>query len=433
MAPTVTTSFARTRTIHGRSDPDTPGVAHLLVEGDNLDVLPLIAQDIGLVDALYLDPPYNTRKTEWMYDDARDDWTAFMRERLLMLRGMLAETGVVAASIGHQRVHHLALLLAETFPRHRVHTITVEVSGGTTSGGVKHLAEYLLLVLPEGFSPHSLEWVKASTEARQPWEGLTLSTAPKGRWPHQVYPVIVDDTTRKVIEVGPSLQGMLDAGDTFDPYAFPFTQSRTSRRGTTVLWPVTRHGKECSWRLARDAFVTAVERGHVKVDPTHMPGNPNPFSVKYLPAGVVKRIEQGAIAVLGRDDNGALILRTTTPAATAVPTMWARKEHHTAKGTARLTELIGPHRFPYPKPVDLVVDVLTVVTGNRPDAVILDPFAGSGTTLDAALTLNARDGGSRRVILITNDEGGVFDAVTEPRTRALLAQHPGTVTVTRTT
>jgi adenine-specific DNA-methyltransferase len=425
LAPATEPVLMPAGTIHGAQVKN--GTRHLLVKGDNLTALPLLAPQLGHADLVYLDPPYNTGKNEWMYGDDHDDWMAFMRDRLVAVRGLLAVDGVIAASIGYQRVHHLALLLAEIFPERRVHTITVEVSGGTVSGGVKQVAEYLLLALPDRFQPFGLPWAQSSTEARQPWEGLTLSTAPKGRWPHQVYPVIVDDATRRVISVGPSLQDMLDAGDHFDPRSFPLTQALRSGQGTTVLWPVTRHGKECSWRLSRDAFVAALDRGHVKVDPTRMPGNSNPFSVKYLPAGAVSRIAAGAIDVLGKDRNGALILRSTRPAATAIPTMWARKEHHTAKGTARLTELIGQHQFPYPKPVALITDLLTALAG--PDAVILDPFAGSGTTFEAVIDLNAADGGTRRAVLITSDEGGVFTTVTRPRVQAVLRGRAGTVDV----
>lgn len=411
----------------GVRDGLTP--SHLVVEGDSAIALPLIAAEVGAVDVVYLDPPYNTGKTEWMYGDAHDDWMGFMRERLLLVRGMLADGGAVAASIGYQRVHHLALLMAETFPRHRVHTITVEVSGGKPAGGVKQVAEYLLLALPDGFEPHPLPW--AAGEARQPWEGLTLSTAPKGRWPHQVYPIIVEDVTRRIIDVGPSLQDRLDAGDRFDPTEYPFTQSQARGEGTTVLWPVSSRGKECSWRLARDAFVAAVERGHVKVDDTRMPGNPNPFSVKYLPAGAAARVDSGEIEVLGREDSGALILRSAAPRGADIPTMWARKEHHTAKGTSRLTELMGAHQFPYPKPVALVQDILTALAGGRRDAVILDPFAGSGTTLEAVAALNAADGGRRRAILVTNDEGDVYARVTVPRVEAVATAFPVQVELAR--
>ncbi|WP_433673797.1 DNA methyltransferase [Microbacterium gorillae] len=398
-------------------------VVHLLIEGDNSVALPLVAADVGRADIVYLDPPYDTGKTDWMYGDARGDWVDFMRARLLLVSSMLAEGGVVAASIGYQRVHHLALLMAEVFPQHQVHTITVEVSGGKPGGGVKRVEEYLLLALPDGFTPHPMPWVQAGSEARQPWEGLTLSTAAKGRWPNQVYPIIVDRSTRRVVDVGASLQDLLDAGEEFDPYTYPLTQDDVREEETVALWPVTRHGKECSWRLSRAAFVAALGRGHVKVDPTHMPGNPNPFSVKYLPAGAAKRIDAGEIEVLGFDANGALILRSAVPVSAEIPTIWSRKEHHTAKGTARLTALIGRHHFPYPKPVPLIRDILTALAGDRPRAVILDPFAGSGTTLEAVAELNATDGGERRAILITNDEGGVHELVTLPRVRAVAAEH----------
>ena len=102
-----------------------------------------------------------------------------------------------------------------------------------------------------------------------------------------------------------------------------------------------------------------------------------------------------------------------------MPTIWTRSEHHTSKGTARLRELIGPNRFPYPKSPALVADILRVACGGKRDAVILDPFAGSGTTLDALVTLNGEDGGRRRGVLVTNDEGGIYEEILLPRAAAL--------------
>ncbi len=394
---------------------------HTLICGENLEVLPRIAGELPPVDVIYLDPPYNTGKREWMYDDDRDDWGEFMRERLIFLRGMLADDGVVAASIGAQQVHELANLIQRTFTRHRVHMVTVEVSGGKSAGGVRQVAEYLLLALPAGFRPAPLPWALAQSEPRQPWEGLALSTAPKGRWPNQVYPVYVDRKTRAVVGVGDSLQDLLDRGELEDATVYRFSET-TAPAGSAAVWPITRHGRECSWRLSRDAILAAIERGHIKADPTRMPGNPNQFSVKYLPAGATKRVESGEIDVLGRDDAGALILRSHRPTSADIPTIWARKEHHTARGTARLRELIGENTFPYPKSVALIRDILLAVSGNKPDAVVLDPFAGAATTFDAVCELNAADNGGRRAVLVTNDDGGIFKRVAVPRVRAVAAE-----------
>lgn len=399
--------------VHGRTvrvgDAAHP---HVLIEGDSLSVLPKIADEVGPVDVVYLDPPYNTGKEGWLYEDGHDDWVSFIREALVAVRGALAPGGVVAASIGHQRVHHLALLLAEVFPSHRIHTITVEVSGGKSGRGIRQVAEYVLLAVPAGFRPGVLPWAGEKREARQPWEGLTLSTAPAGRWPNQVYPIIVDRGARRIVRIGASMQ---DDGDGL------FSQDVvTPADGDSVaLWPVTRHGVRCSWRLARGTAVAAAERGHLRIDPTRMPGNPNPFSAKYLPAGVAARLEAGELDVIGRDDNGVLVFAPAAPASTDVPTIWRRSEHHTANGTARLRELIGPNRFPYPKSPALVADILRVASGGKRDAVILDPFAGSGTTLDAVAALNRSDGGERRCVLVTNDEGGTYEEILLPRAVAL--------------
>lgn len=390
--------------------------SHVVVCGDNADVIPRLAAGPvlrGGADAVYLDPPYNTGSTGWLYDDDRVDWGQFIRTRLLMVRGILTAGGCVAVSIGADEVFRMGRMLQEVFPDRRVTLVTVEVSGGTTSNGVRQTCEYLLLVLPDGFTPGRASFV--SGVPRQPWEGATLSTCPPGRYPNQVYPVFVDPGTRRILGVGES--GMSGAFDP-EPGGVP--------AGADVVWPVTSRGKKCSWRLTRDRFAERIGLGWVKADSVRMPGNPNLHSVKYLPAGVLKRLAQGQLVADGREPGGALKFRTQAPSGASIPTVWSSKEHHTAKGTGRLHELIGPNDFPYPKPVGLLADIVRVLTAGKPDAVIVDAFAGSGTMFEAVQVVNDEDGGDRRSVLVTTNEGGVFEDVLTPRISAV-ANDPSSV------
>lgn len=397
------------------SDVADADFSHLAVCGDNADAIPRLAAGPVLregADVVYLDPPYNTGNS-WLYQDDRQDWEQFIRTRLLLVRGILSPSGCVAVSIGAGEVFRMGKLLQDVFPDRNVAMVTVEVSGGTTRKGIRQIAEYLLLVLPDGFTPGRASFVEG--ESRQPWEGATLSTCEPGRYPNQVYPVFVDPATRRIIGVGAA--GMEGA---FDP------APEDAPAGSDVVWPVTSRGKRCSWRLTRDRFAERIEPGWVKADPVHMPGNPNLHSVKYLPAGVLKRLAQGQLVADGREPGGALKFRTQAPSGASIPTVWSSKEHHTAKGTGRLHELIGPNDFPYPKPVGLLADIVRVLTAGKPDAVIVDAFAGSGTMFEAVQVVNDEDGGDRRSVLVTTNEGGVFEDVLTPRISAV-ANDPSSV------
>lgn len=87
------------------------------------------------------------------------------------------------------------------------------------------------------------------------------------------------------------------------------------------------------------------------------------------------------------------------------PTQWKIASHNASEnGTALLTSVIGEKRFPFPKSVYAVQDCLRFFNANKPNSIIVDFFAGSGTTLHAVNLLNAEDGGNRRCIMVTNNE-----------------------------
>jgi len=96
-----------------------------------------------------------------------------------------------------------------------------------------------------------------------------------------------------------------------------------------------------------------------------------------------------------------------------------RPEYSSTNGTNTLKKVLGDRVFPNPKPVDLIMDLIRVACPSK-SGVILDFFAGSGTTLHAVAELNALDGGSRRCILVTNNENEICREVTHPRIKAVL-------------
>jgi len=153
------------------------------------------------------------------------------------------------------------------------------------------------------------------------------------------------------------------------------------------------------------------DKGYIKVSPNRRLGERNLFSVQYLPAGVIKKVESGEIPTLGREvDLPTLSLGENTTAGAAIPSIWNESSHRTSAGNEHLKAVLGDKRFPYPKPVPLVSDIVRGFAQAGERAVVLDFFAGSGTTVEAVMTANSSDGGRRQAILVTNNEVSADDS-----------------------
>jgi adenine-specific DNA-methyltransferase len=169
------------------------------------------------------------------------------------------------------------------------------------------------------------------------------------------------------------------------------------------------------------------------------------WSIHYVPGATIGLIERGIVEISGRDDNGVAQLSYAGARPVVVKTVWSRQRHVAGiYGSSVLTAFLGDRGlFQFPKSLYAMRDLLDALLHDKPDAVIVDPFAGSGTTLHATLMLNAADEGRRQCFLITNNEvadeaarrlnreglfrgdrdfeaQGIFEAVTVPRVRAAI-------------
>lgn len=404
--------------------------AHLLVERDNIDALPALAGELAdQVDLAYLDPPYgradptrNSSRHVVAYTDHRrgEAWTAWLRPRLAALTPALAPRGVVAASVDHHHLHALAALMQEVWPDCELVTITIAhaVPRPADALGVRHDASYVLLSVPPEVRLRS-PGHRHGARPRSAWSPLLLTGHTAARYPRQTYPIWVDRETLRIVGAGQSVHQLREAGLIDDPATFDYTDIEPAPEGCVSIWPLTRHGRRGVWRLTRTSCDEAVAGGWVSAVRSHMPGAQHGVGIRALPRGVRARIEVGEIEAHGRDPvTGALIVGDVTSAGDGTPTVWSGGHLENRAGTERLHELIGDgHGFGFPKPVGLLIDVLRA-TGSRRDAIVLDPFAGSGTTADAVMQLNAVDGGLRRAVLIQSSEAGIFDRVTVPRVMA---------------
>ena len=141
--------------------------------------------------------------------------------------------------------------------------------------------------------------------------------------------------------------------------------------------------------------------------------------MQYLPEGVIRKIEAGVLEIIGREDNlPTLKLGKNETVGSEIPTIWTEKDFFTTKGSTYVRNLFGDKRFPYPKPLEFIVELLRATTTDN--SLIVDFFAGSGTTGEAAMLLNRETDGSRRFILCTNNENGICRDVTYERIRRVI-------------
>lgn len=407
----------------------TSNAPHLLAVGENLVALDSLVEELrGQVDVVYIDPPYDhgdggRRGSQrlFAYADRRaEGWAEFIRRRLELSRPLLAPHAPYAVSIGHRRVHELARIMAEVFLGYEIVMITVDLRRAPVDRlGVQRTADYVLIAVPPEVRLGAPGMTKG--ESRNGWNGFALSGFGEQDYPNQVYPIFVDPTDGRILGAGVSVkQASLGAPANFFP------------AGSVAIMPITRDGKRAVWRNARESFDQLHAAGMVRAQRPHMPGNVQSFTIQYVAAGTRRRIASGEIPVDGRDGRGTIIMGRVEPEGRGVPAIWSGAGYETRAGSERLEHLIGPdHGFAYPKPLQLIEDIVRACTGGRRDAIILDFFAGSATTLDAVAHLNAQDGGSRRAILVQLDEGDIVDRVTIPRANAALAEHGGRLEVRR--
>ncbi len=394
---------------------------HTLIEADNYHALQLLEYLYPKnVDCIYIDPPYNTGTDDWKYNDAFVDssdhwshskWLSMMKKRLQLAGKILSDQGALIISIGYQEVHRLVLLCEELFPGKQVVAVTVQTSGGKPSGGFNYLQEYLVFVVPVDFKATSIQF--AGGKSRTPFEGLTLATFDQTQRPNQTYPIFVDRDTMCIVGCGKSLTERVDNGiysGELDGFQYDYDEAPD---GCAAVWPVTSKGDKCVWRLVSDRLMGDWEKGYIKVSVNKSKKNPNEYSIQYLPDGVIKKIKSGKLEVLGTEENKpTLIFGENTTVGLDVPTIWNEKSFYTSKGTSQIDDVFGEKAFPYPKPIDLIAEVIKIAT--KEDSVVLDFFAGSGTTLNAVNLLNEQDGYNRRCIIVTNNE------LSKKQTKALL-------------
>jgi adenine-specific DNA-methyltransferase len=424
---------------------------HAIISGENFHALQLLIYLYERqVDCIYIDPPYNSGARDWKYNnryvDENDDWRhskwlSFMQKRLALAKRLLKPDGVLVVMIDKNEHHHLGVLLEQEFKEYDTTSVCiVHNSTGVQGDNFSYTNEFAIFVTPRNEKvitrvPLTEDSVKVTGTLAFPGgligEEIALQLKSNGMTGaghvsrHGKFSIgLAANKDVAFRDWGPQDSKREDAANCFYPIfvkddrVIGFGEDRTSDStfhpphhteradGTIEVWPIDTNGIERKWRYARQS-VEAI-RDNLKV--------------KWS-----KQIPQ------------IIRSRTSEPH----KTVWYGPRYDAKYYGTQLVKKLTGSEFPFPKSVLAVRDTLYACVADKPNALILDFFAGSGTTFHATCMLNEELGGARRCILVTNNEvgekqakalrkegiypgdrayeaQGIFEDVTVPRCKAVV-------------
>lgn len=394
---------------------------NLIIEGDNFDALRLLqATHTGKIRVIYIDPPYNTGNKDWVYNDhyvgANDrwrhsQWLEFLYRRLSLARDLLTPDGVILVSINDENRARLELLMDEVMPGRRLGSITWRTRQGSNADQQCFLSvdhEHVLVYGNPGFAFNGFAksyemYGNPDSDPRGDWRlgDITLGFSYKDR-PNLYYPLIDPKTgiaypanpdsvwrfaTEIRVKEGQNLQAKtMEEFIALGQIIFPADPR-------TETWPTL------------DALLAAIDAGDVPKS------GKTPLLRRDLPN---LEFWVGRPVGFGRPQfkryKADLRNQTQPLSSWVVPTFEAGDYEAEGsfvsatnqEGARVVAEIFGDRAFNYAKPLSLIKNLLQQAT--RPGDIVLDFFAGSGTTGHAVLELNAEDGGERRFILCSSTE-----------------------------
>lgn len=396
---------------------------NFIIEGDNLQALYLLEKTHrGKVDCIYIDPPYNSGATDWKYNNDYVDnsdayrhskWLSMMKTRLLIAKCLLnPESSVLIVTIDEKEYLHLGCLLEELFPEARIQMVSSVVNPkGSARDGFSRCDEYLFFVMIGECIPMRLpltnEWaasavVSATISAEKIFDQEKLvepgwtSMMRRGTGslrtevPTLYYPIYVNPITKKIDRIGTMIPMGQDRAEDYD--------------GLVQVLPYRTNGEQGRWQVGPLELQSRIKQGRIRLGRETSYG----YVINYLPDGQYNEILNGVYEIQGYADDGSIIAYKANSNAEKLrmpPTQWKIASHNASEnGTAIINSILGMKKFSFPKSLYAVRDTLKFFVTNKPNAVVIDFFAGSGTTMHALNLLNAEDGGNRRCILVTNNE-----------------------------
>lgn len=348
-------------------------IGGVVIHGDNFQAVNLISERYRRqINYIYIDPPYNTTENAFAYKNQykHSSWASLIHNRISKSYPLISEDGVCAVAIDDTESGILREILGQVFGgENYVSTVAIEVNPAgqnlrpnTPARSHDYFHVYAknidkMDMLLRGLTPEEEKAYKEQdADGFYLWDNLRRrggNSRPSDR-PKQYFPLYA------------SLAQMKVSVEPFD--------------GCEEVWPIDPKGEKRIWRVNKD--------------------------------GAARFIESGDISILEKAGRFELVKKTRKPEGKKPKTLWYESGYSaTTYGTKLLIDIIGEQIFSYPKALGLVTDALNYWL--PADGMVLDYFAGSGTTAHAAIALNRNDGGSRRYTVV--EQGEYFETVLKPR------------------
>lgn len=387
---------------------------HTLIEADNYHALQLLEYlYAGKVDCIYIDPPYNTGAKDWKYNNDYVDnndqyrhskWLSMMQKRLNIAKKLLnPNDSVLIVTIDEKEYLHLGCLLEEMFPEANMQMISSVINpyGTQRLNEFSRNDEYIFFLMFGSSQPAGI--VNEDAPEQSYWKTFRRGDLasrrgqPKGG-KAQFYPIYVDDLTRKIVSIG-------------DPIAHEMDRHTVQGMpGCTTVFPLRDDGTEMNWCVRPEAARALLEKGYIKAGTANYKTQ-QIYPILYLRSGTIDDIDSGKLVIDGYADDNSIIAHYVQQKEQMPQTNWHFKEHSARDyGSNLIRDIFKDKRFTFPKSLYAVKDCLFLFVKNKPNALIVDFFAGSGTTMHAVNLLNAEDGGHRRCIMVTNNEVSADEA-----------------------
>lgn len=387
------------------ADAPTNSLDNRIIRGDNLEALKsLLPEFEGKVKCIYIDPPYNTGNEEWRYNDnvndprikkwldtvvgkegedlsRHDKWLCMMYPRLKLLHRLLADDGIIFTSIDDDEAHSLRFIMDEIFGRtRRLATFVWRTDGNfDNQAKIKNCHEYLYLYCknPELFQHPPVIDPSVTDESK-------------------LFRPTIRNTIVKNGPKNPETKVSIPPGFPAD-FASGVVHKRTDS------WP--KIFNDCHVSSGKVENKTTVSSGWSSLNLLNkFIGN------NYQPVLDTKNQETRFLLTANGTIESVKIRHKPSHVITTLSGLGS-----TQNASAMLAEINV--KCEYPKPVDLIAYLISML--DEKDALILDSFAGSGTTAHAVLKLNAKDGGNRRFILIEMMDDA--ESLTAERVRRVMA------------
>lgn len=386
---------------------------HTVINAENFHALEMLTYTHRhSIDAIYIDPPYNTGAKDWKYnnnyvesdDDYRHSkWLAMMERRLKIAQELLnPDDSVLVVTIDEREYLRLGLLLEQSFPEANIQMVTTSIkpSGSQRGNEFSRVEEFIFFVMfgeahPANSTTDMLRDADGDAKlATVTWQGLRRRGSTdwkRSHRPNGFYPIFISTADGAIHSIGEPI---------------PLSEDRRtvdSPSGTWAAWPLDPRGEEGRWQVSPTRLREQLAEGTATLRTADQASGS--ASMVYLKGGDLAAVRSGAFEIDGRDAEGKLNVLPTALATRKAKTMWLMPSHDaSAHGTALLSRLLPGRKFPFPKSLFAVEDTLRFFVADKPEAVVLDFFSGSGTTAHAVMRLNRQDGGRRQCILVTNNE-----------------------------